>query len=125
MSRRRLAAAAPLLALVALGACGSDSKSATTQPPADLVVVANHIAWDKPAYTATATDGKVVVRLQNDDLVNHNLHAVGADGVDSGTVIDANPNATKTGTFTLKPGTYTLICTVPGHSNMKATLTVS
>jgi uncharacterized cupredoxin-like copper-binding protein len=29
------------------------------------------------------------------------------------------------GTLTLQAGTYTIICTIPGHSAMKATLTVS
>ena len=96
----------------------------TASIKADLVVVSDRIAWDQPAYTATATNGKVVIELRNDDLVGHNLHAVAADGKDSGTVLDANPKATDSGAFTLAPGVYTLICTIPGHSNMKATLTV-
>ena len=125
MSMRRPALFVPaVVAGLALASCGGDDATKGTTVKADLVVVADHIAWDQPAYAATATNGKVVVELRNDDLVGHNLHAVAADGKDSGTVLDANPKATDNGTFTLAPGAYTLICTIPGHSNMKATLTV-
>jgi uncharacterized cupredoxin-like copper-binding protein len=34
-------------------------------------------------------------------------------------------NDAVTDTVTLSAGTYTLICTIPGHANMKSTLTVS
>jgi uncharacterized cupredoxin-like copper-binding protein len=40
-------------------------------------------------------------------------------------VVAANGGQTKVGTVDLKPGSYTIICTVPGHSAMKATLKVS
>lgn len=113
-----------VVAGLSLAACGGDDTTKGTTVKADLVVVSDRIAWDQPAYTATATNGKVVIELRNDDLVGHNLHAVAADGKDSGTVLEANPKATDSGTFALAPGVYTLICTIPGHSNMKATLTV-
>lgn len=125
MSMLRPALLVPaVVAGLSLAACGGDDATTGTTVKADLVVVSDRIAWDQPAYTATATNGKVVIELRNDDLVGHNLHAVAADGKDSGTVLDANPKATDSGAFTLAPGVYTLICTIPGHSNMKATLTV-
>lgn len=114
-----------LVAGLAVASCGGDDTTKGTTVKADLVVAADHIAWDKPAYAVTATDGKVIIELKNEDLVEHNLHVVAADGTDNATVISTNPSATKTATYTLAAGTYTLICTIAGHSNMKATLTVS
>ena len=87
------------------------------------------ISWDQASYTATSHDGKVVVTLIDDGGVTHNLHIIDSNDKDT------DPNAPKlnvtgkgdtaTGTFTLAPGTYRIICKVPGHGNMKSTLTVN
>jgi plastocyanin len=118
------------LALVGLAACGGGSSSATTAPAdADVVVRAQpSIQWDAASYTATSHDGKVVVSLIDDGSTPHNLHII--DSNDN----DADPKAPKmgvdskgdevTGTFSLAPGTYRVVCKIPGHGNMKATLTV-
>ena len=36
----------------------------------------------------------------------------------------AKSGALKTGEYTLAAGTYKILCLIPGHENMKATLTV-
>ena len=124
---------ASVLAMTSLVACGG---TANTAPPAtapassDLVVRARPaIAWDQSGYAATSHDGKLVVTLINDSGYIHNLHIVDGNGD------DVDPKAPKlgvrqpgdesTGTFTLTPGKYTVVCKVPGHGNMKSTLTVS
>ena len=127
MRRSPLIAASALL--VALGACGGSSSSGpTTVPPkADVVITAvEGIRWDAPTYAATATNGKVVVRGVNDSSVGHNLYIIAADGSTIPNHLDL-PQRGKSATETvdLAPGTYTVICKIPGHSAMKSTLTVS
>jgi plastocyanin len=75
--------------------------------------------------TLTAKAGKVTVDFTNNSAIAHNV-----------TLVDsANKNLGKTPTFdggtksfsaTLKPGTYTYYCSVPGHrqAGMQGTLTV-
>ena len=68
-------------------------------------------------------------KLINDSGYIHNLHIVDGNGDD----VDKNApklsvrgkNDEANGTFTLTPGTYTVLCKVPGHGNMKSTLTIS
>jgi plastocyanin len=125
--------AAPLLALslLALAACGGSDKSTTTAPAnVDLTVRAKAaVAFDQPSYTAASTAGKVVIALINDSGLPHNLHVVDGNGK------NVDPNAPKVrvsgsgdqafGTFSLDPGSYRIVCTVPGHNGMNSTFTVT
>ncbi len=112
---------------VALAACGGgDSAPADTLPAGVGLTVAAvpSIRWDADNYTASA--GDVTVGLVNEDSVRHTF-IIAKDGkklpgfkLDVGKKDDVD-----SGTIALEAGTYTLICDVPGHQNMKATLTVS
>jgi plastocyanin len=129
MRRRPVALALPLVALV-LAACGSDGGSGgatTVPPPADVVITAvEGIRWDKEAYTATSTNAKLVIQGRNDSSLGHNLYVVGADGTQVAEHEDLGKKGDSvTDTFDVGPGTYTVICKIPGHSAMKSTLTVS
>lgn len=112
---------------VALAACGGgDSAPADTLPAGvGLTVTAvPSIRWDAADYTASA--GEVTVGLVNEDSVRHTL-IIAKDGTK---IPDFKLEAGKkgvvdSGTITLEAGSYTLLCDVPGHQNMKATLTVS
>lgn len=121
--------AAPLVLAGALGlaACGGGSSASGDTIPADagLVVKAvEGIKWEKSSYTATA--GDVLIAAENTSSLPHNLHIVDAGGTQLPDVLDLpKKGEVKTETVKLAAGEYTLICTVPGHSNMKATLTVS
>ncbi len=75
----------------------------------------------------TAKSGKVTIDFTNKSPVPHDM--VIQQG-SSGSVIGKTPvfsGGSKTFTVTLKPGTYTFYCSVPGHrqAGMQGTLTVS
>ena len=125
----RALAAVPLLALALVG-CGSSSGSsgASATAPSDAVVITaiEGIAWDAKTYAATAVDGKVKIAAKNDSSLPHNLHLVDSDSVDVGVSLSiAKKGDIDTQSVTLAPGTYQVICTIAGHGNMKATLTVT
>ena len=121
----------PLLAAGALGlsACGGDDDSSssgnTVAADVDLEVVAlDGIRWEKDEYSVAA--GSITAALRNASSLPHNLHFIDANGVENPTILEApSKGDVDTGVYQLEAGTYTLICSVPGHSNMKATLTVS
>lgn len=127
MTRRTLAAAVASLSLLALTACGSSSgSSAPNTIPADagLVVRAGPgIRFDKSDYTAAA--GTLKLAYVDDDAQLHTLVLVAPDGSTLPHELEVNRSgAIDVGTYTLTPGTYKVLCRIPGHENMKATLTV-
>jgi uncharacterized cupredoxin-like copper-binding protein len=139
--QRIFAALAALIAVAALAGCGSgDKATGATDAPAPtpttasaatpstakaagaVDVVAKDIKFTKTSYEATA--GAVTITYDNEGAIEHTLLI---DGV-SGFELDVKAHGdTDTGTVTLKPGTYTLYCGMPGHraAGMHATLTVS
>ncbi|MFT3853260.1 MAG: plastocyanin/azurin family copper-binding protein [Ilumatobacteraceae bacterium] len=129
MRRPPVALALPLLAALSLAGCGSNAKSGptTVPPPSDVVITAvEGIRWDEDAYTATSHEGKLVIQGRNESSLGHNLYVVAADG----TAVAEHEDLGKKGdsvteTFDIGPGSYTVICKIPGHSAMKSTLTVS
>ncbi len=113
----------------------SASTTATTGTPAPasspaaattLSLAANpagQLAYNTTKLSAKA--GKVTIDMTNMSPVEHNVTI--AQG---STVLGATPTFTggeKSLTLTLKPGTYTFFCSVPGHrqAGMEGTLTVS
>lgn len=148
MRRTVLSALIVTVASLALAACGSSSKKSTssststpaasTSTPASsapaagtashtLTIAANpsgQLKFTKSSLTATA--GKVTVQFTNNAPLQHNFTV--QQGT-SGPVLGATPTfsgGTKTLTLTLKAGTYTYFCSVPGHrqAGMQGTLTV-
>jgi uncharacterized cupredoxin-like copper-binding protein len=73
---------------------------------------------------ASAKSGKVQVKSLNKSSTGHNIAVQGAGVNQAGQVVSGG--ATSQVTVNLKPGTYTFLCTVPGHAQagMKGTLTV-
>jgi plastocyanin len=122
--------AVPFIALSIAG-CGSSSSGGSNGGgatlPADTVVIKaiEGIAWDAKTYTATAVGGKVSIAIENDSSLPHNLHLLDSNNVDVGLALSAQGRGdVKSDDYPLAPGTYQVICTVAGHGNMKATLTV-
>ena len=143
----RLAAAALATAgVLALAACGSSSSSsastttAATTPAAPTTTAAaaggkastvtlaadptGALKFDKTTLTAPAGTVTVVMDNPSSSGVAHGI-AVEGNGVDQdGKTVQ--PGGKSTDTLTLKPGTYTFYCPVPGHkaAGMKGTLVV-
>ena len=76
------------------------------------------------ASSASATAGKVTLQMKNMSSVSHDI-AVTGGGLNQIGPIVSNGGTSKV-TATLKPGTYTFYCSVPGHraAGMVGTLTV-
>jgi len=122
--------AVPFLAFALVG-CGSSDNSlsgaAGTAPSGATVITAiDGIAWDAKTYTGTAVDGKVTISAKNNSSLPHNLHLINGASEDVGVSFAINSRGDiDTQAVTLAAGTYQVICTIAGHGNMKATLTVT
>lgn len=125
--RFRTLAALPFAAVALLGCSSSDGGSGGTIPAtATRIKAEDGITWDAKTYTATVVDGKVTISLTDNSSLPHNLHLLDADNVDVGIALNVEGKGdVHTGSVTLQPGSYQVICTIPGHGNMKATLTVA
>ena len=129
MTTRRIA---PLTALVVAGlstlaACGGGATTGGTVPAdADVVVKAvEGVAWNQKSFEATATDGKVTIYVENDASIAHNMYVLDANDKTQGSYVDLPTNGSHdTRVLELAPGTYRIVCKVPGHNNMDSTLTV-
>jgi plastocyanin len=127
MKFRSLLAVPFVVASLAGCSSGSGGGSGATVPAnATLVKAIEGIAWDAKTYAATAVDGKVTLSVRNDSSLPHDLHLIDAESVDVGlALIVSSKSDVDTKTIPLAPGSYQVICTIAGHGNMKATLTVS
>ena len=104
---------------------GNSGSGGTTPANATLVRAIEGIAWDAKTYTATPIGGKVTIAVRNDSSLPHNLHLIDAQNVDAGiSLVVSSKGDTQSTTVALPAGTYTVICTIAGHGNMKSTLTV-
>ena len=74
----------------------------------------------------TVKAGDLVFGYSNQDSVRHTL-IIAKDNVKvpNFKLVIPQKGANDSGTVTLSAGTYVLLCDVPGHSNMKATLVVT
>ncbi len=115
------------LSLASCGSSGGDSSSDATLPAGTVVITAiEGIAWDKPSYEAASVDGKVSIAVKNQSSLPHDLHLIDPESVDVGIDLEVNGrNDIDSTSVPLAPGDYKVICTIAGHANMKATLTVT
>ena len=119
-----------LLSLAAIGlilpACSSSSSAPAETLPVDIgleVHAVSGLKFDKTSYEVGA--GDITVGYINEDSIRHTLVVVQGDTKVSGFELKVNKNGDiDTGSVTLAAGNYILLCTVPGHQNMKADLTV-
>jgi plastocyanin len=124
-ARCLLSGAAAALAIVAAGCGGGGTKTGSTGAGTKLAVEADPggaLKFDKK--TLQARTGKVTIVMANPSQLSHSV-AIEGNGVNAaGHVV--GPKGTSTVSATLKPGTYTFFCTVPGHrqAGMQGTLTV-
>ena len=124
--RRRRATARVLLLLAALGllltACGdpgTDGEVRAAQDGLLRIVGQDDLRWDVEQLAAPA--GEITFELVCEDAVNHNIVI---DELDE-EIAFCSPGETVTGSIELQPGTYTYVCTIPGHeSTMRGELVV-
>lgn len=109
---------------VTLGACGGGSGGSKAPTDANVVVQAKTgNTLDKAEYTATA--GTVKIAYIGEPSANHTLLVSSEDGTAVGKTLKVQPDGEDEGSYDLKPGTYKMLCNVPGHTNMHATLVVT
>ena len=114
-----------LLAAGIAAGCSSSSATPDTVPAGTNLEVhaVSGLRFDKTAYEVGA--GESLVAYVNEDTIRHTLVVVQDGTTVSGFELQINKKGDiDSGSVTLEPGTYELICTVPGHQSMKATLTV-
>ena len=137
------------LVLAVLAACGSTNPQTGGASALDVGANGENLAFDKATLSASANQ-QVTVNFKNPSTANqHNWVLVkGGDDVaskvdeeatsasDTGyiptdpniltSVKTLDPGGNGTASFTAPAGTYTYICTIPGHyaAGMKGTLTV-
>ncbi|HEY2320459.1 MAG TPA: plastocyanin/azurin family copper-binding protein [Solirubrobacteraceae bacterium] len=106
----------------------TSSAAAAGGGSSNLAIAANssgQLAYDKKTLSAKA--GKVTITMTNMSPIGHNITIQQGS---NGSVLGATPTftgGTKSVTVSLKPGTYTFFCSVPGHraGGMVGTLKVS
>jgi uncharacterized cupredoxin-like copper-binding protein len=119
-------------AIFALGGCGGNAaadqgthRAAATQTPAaaggaELTVTGTEYSFAPSPLTASA--GPTTIRFTNRGATEHDFSIKGL-----AIHLSAQPGKAAEATVTLKPGTYLVYCSVPGHreSGMQGKLTVS
>jgi plastocyanin len=83
------------------------------------VVAQDTLSFDRDVYTAGA--GAVTIAYENGGNLTHTLLIDGVD--DFKLSVSANGDIDE-GTAELEPGEYRILCDIPGHESMEATLRV-
>ncbi len=117
----------PLIAAIGLlASCGGGSSAPAETLPAGAFVIkaVPSLRFDAKEYGPVKA-GEVVIGYSNSDSVRHTL-ILAKDNIKVANfkLVVAQKGTVDSASVTLEPGVYTVLCDVPGHSNMKATLTV-
>jgi plastocyanin len=117
--RSALHLAAAVLVLSACAGGGTDAPPVDVPDGALEVVGTDRLEFVPETLSASA--GAITFALTCEGGVNHNLVIDETDEV----VAECRRGQTGVGTVELEPGTYTYVCTIPGHERtMRGTLTV-
>jgi uncharacterized cupredoxin-like copper-binding protein len=123
---RRLSVVPVALAALLLAACGGSSSSSSSASGGSASSAAATLSEWKVAVDGTVKAGTVTFDAKNAGTFPHNL-TIDGPGVEDKTT--GNIDAGKSGSVTvdLKPGTYELYCSIPGHKaqSMDLKITVS
>ncbi len=122
--KRLLSFSASVALLAACGGGGTSAPTETLPAGATVISAVSGLRFDAESY-GPITAGPIVFGYKNEDSIRHTLIIAKDDTkVPNFKLVVAKKGDVDSGPVTLDAGTYTLICDVPGHSNMKATLTV-
>ena len=122
--KRLLSFSASLALLAACGGGGTSAPAETLPADAFVVTAVSGLRFDAESY-GPVTAGSIMFGYKNDDSIRHTLILAKDDiKVPNFKLVVAKKGDIDSGSVTLDAGTYTLICDVPGHGNMRASLTV-
>ena len=122
--KRLLSFSASVALLAACGGGGTSAPTETLPAGATVITAVSGLRFDAESY-GPVTAGSIVFGYKNEDSIRHTLILAKDDTkVPNFKLVVAKSGDVDSGPVTLDAGTYTIICDVPGHSNMKATLTV-
>ncbi len=125
-SRMLLRASALAVTFVTLAACGGSAAAKTTTTPRGEVV---HVVLNDfsitPAQAASKT-GTFTLAIANSGKSPHNLTVEDASGKVVVHTADLKPGQSTTVSVQLPAGSYSTLCSLPGHASlgMKGTLAV-
>ena len=122
--KRLLSFSASMALLAACGGGGTSAPAETLPADAFVVTAVSGLRFDAESY-GPVTAGSIVFGYKNDDSIRHTLILAKDDiKVPNFKLVVAQKGDVDSGPVTLDAGTYTIICDVPGHGNMRASLTV-
>lgn len=93
-------------------------------PGTTVAVTTREFAFEPAVLTVPA--GAITFEVRNEGVIEHNFVVEDAQRTALASIAVIAPGATESVTATLAPGTYTVVCTLPGHreAGMVGTLTV-
>jgi plastocyanin len=105
---------------------GAQTGTGSTPPPSLPHVQVTAVEYSFTLSRTTVPAGKVVLQFVNHGQDEHNLNAAPQEGPLAGHIADTPAGGVVDEEVELRPGTYTLFCSLPEHAKkgMKATLTV-
>ncbi len=110
--------------MASCGGSGSSGPPPTYAPGTVIVNAVPSLRFESQSYGPVPA-GKLSFAYVNIDSVRHTL-IIAKDGskVANFRLVIGKEGSSDEGSVELDPGTYELICDVPGHGEMKASLTV-
>lgn len=95
-------------------------------PPSVVHIQVTAVEYRFTLSRTTVPAGRVVFEFVNAGQDEHNLNVLGAEGPPAGTFANARAGSVSDQAMTLRPGAYTMFCSLPEHEakGMKATLLV-
>ncbi len=103
-----------------------EQPTSSTPPPVVPRVQVTAVEYSFSLSRTTVPAGKVILEFVNKGQDEHNLNALGGEGELAASFANEPSSGVKDETLVLKPGSYTLFCSLPEHEQkgMKATLVV-